>query len=268
LGIWKKSLVQHANLHENSVTKALKELMNKGLVKEFKTSKNTAKRMYILHNLEPSEKSTGGSFYRDGELDEGLINVLNDFIVEYIERKTWAEVKPTHTPRAKETEKRKRSAAASTAQPVDADKEEKPLFRPPLSYKQHPIVPQPETFDDYPSVEDLLNVIDEKEVLKDMTLTLDDLNQLVRQLVYDDRLEEMSEGHYRSVRRVWDRNAKDAAPLPLVGPADMNEEGYAFGNGLTQSPCGRCPIAKDCRIGGIISPETCEYMAKWLAQLF
>ncbi|KIY91746.1 hypothetical protein MNEG_16218, partial [Monoraphidium neglectum] len=33
---------------------------------------------------------------------------------------------------------------------------------------------------------------------------------------------------------------------------------------LTSLPCGRCPVADQCRDGGPISPQTCEYYEKWL----
>jgi DNA-directed RNA polymerase III subunit RPC6 len=115
-------------------------------------------------------------------------------------------------------------------------------------------------------VEDVLDMIEEAELLKDLTLSLDDVHQLVQQLVYDDRLEEISQGRYRSVRRVWSEKfpqSEGRATLP-PGPFELDDEGFGPGNGLSQVPCGRCPVANECRIGGVISPETCEYMQKWL----
>ena len=35
---------------------------------------------------------------------------------------------------------------------------------------------------------------------------------------------------------------------------------------LTNVPCGLCPVFEECVPGGLISPETCEYMDAWLAQ--
>ena len=36
-------------------------------------------------------------------------------------------------------------------------------------------------------------------------------------------------------------------------------------NYLTDVPCGKCPVADRCCVGGVISPETCSYMSGWLA---
>jgi len=256
-GIWKKNLVQTANLHENNVTKALKELINGDLVKEFKTSKNTAKRMYILAHLEPSEKSTGGAFYRDGELDDGLVVGLSDFIANWVEQQSWATGCISTKPDA--------ANKKNTDQGLDV---RETVFSAPRGNVGQPLVVRAKNAKCYPTATDILDHITETGILRDITLSLNDIKQLIIQLIHDDRLEDMGEGSYRSVRRVWQRDTKLPNPLPLVGPADLSEHGYGFGNGLTQIPCGRCPVKKDCHVGGIVSPESCEYMAKWLEQLF
>lgn len=33
--------------------------------------------------------------------------------------------------------------------------------------------------------------------------------------------------------------------------------------GLLKSPCGGCPVMKDCHEGGIISPTNCVYLKDW-----
>lgn len=256
-GIWKKTLSNKSNLHENTVTKGLKELLSKKLVKEFKTNKNPTKRMYVLSHLEPSEDSTGGSFYREGELDEGLVNTLCHFIVAEVEHTSWAEQKGSSTDKGKgrsHSENRTRHGG------------DRPIFRTMKSRNGHPLVPQSSDFNGYPSTEDILNIILEAELLKDYVLKIEDVQQLVQQLIYDGRLEEMSPGHYRSVRRVWTEkfHIPNGTNNQTPGPAEIDEEGYGPGNGLSQVPCGRCPVATDCRVGGTIGPDNCVYLDKWL----
>lgn len=41
-------------------------------------------------------------------------------------------------------------------------------------------------------------------------------------------------------------------------------EKYPPTTALTSVPCGRCPVIDQCRDGGLISPQTCEYYQKWL----
>ena len=37
------------------------------------------------------------------------------------------------------------------------------------------------------------------------------------------------------------------------------------GSAFTAVPCGVCPVFSECAPGGLVSPETCEYMQEWLA---
>jgi DNA-directed RNA polymerase III subunit RPC6 len=244
------------NLHENTITKGIKELISKKLIKEFKTAKNPTKRMYVLFHLEPTEDSTGGNFYREGELDEGLVSTLSTFIVAQVENKSWVEQTNGLVEEVGEARKRNR-----TNKDVPRS-----TFKTMKSLNGYPLVPHPPSFADYPTVEDVLDMIDEAELLKDLTLSLDDVRQLIQQLIYDDRLEEMSGGRYRSVRRVWtEQFSQPEGGVNLgPGPFELDDEGFGPGNGLSQAPCGRCPVADECRVGGVISPENCEYMQKWL----
>lgn len=254
-GIWKRTLSLKTNLHENTVTKGLNELMKKSLIKEVRTAKNTSKRIYILHHLTASDESTGGSFYTDGELDTGMVHHLNDWIVDYVTHRSWLKQpeQPHSTKHAKRKHDVERTSAGEMRKVLDGDR---PLF---LASK---LVPQPSDFEAYPTVDDIMGEIRARELLKDITLSRSDVNQLVLQLVYDERLEEMSDGRYRSVRKVWDRKLTEIDDR--TGPLDPDIDGIGPGNGLSQVPCGRCPVASDCRIGGQISPDTCVYMDEWL----
>lgn len=40
--------------------------------------------------------------------------------------------------------------------------------------------------------------------------------------------------------------------------------GVPASTAFTSIPCGMCPVLHDCHEGGVISPATCEYYAKWL----
>ena len=40
--------------------------------------------------------------------------------------------------------------------------------------------------------------------------------------------------------------------------------GDSAGNGLTESPCGRCPVADIYEEGGPVNARNCEYFQEWL----
>jgi DNA-directed RNA polymerase III subunit RPC6 len=272
-GIWKKTIISKTNLHENSVTKSIKELITKNLIKEFKSARNPSKRMYILYGLEPSEDSTGGNFYKDGDLDEGLINTLGDIIVRLIEAKSWVEqqtgeVEKGTAEKGKSGKRKKpgkhatvdRHATADTHTAPENPTEPSPRFKIPLGMNSHPLVPRPPSFSQYPTAAETHRTIVELELVKDMTLEVDDVQQLIRQLVHLDQLEEMPGDGYRSVRRTSGSKASLEQLSVLLDEGD----GLAPGNALGEVPCGACPVESECRVGGIVSPESCVYMDKWL----
>jgi DNA-directed RNA polymerase III subunit RPC6 len=260
-GIWKKTLVSKTNLHENTVTKSIKELISKNLIKEFKSSKNPSKRMYVLFNLEPSEDSTGGNFYKDGDLDEGLVNTLGDLIVRLVEGRSWIEQKTGPAERGKMGKRKKPDKHAAEPQSsTTAHAEPEPRFKTPRGAYDYPLIPQPPSFSGYPTAANTHKTIVDAELVKDMALDVDDVQQLMQQLVFLDRLEQMPGGGYRSVRRTTEKMPH----IEQIAVLDDAGDGLVPGNALAEVPCGACPVESECRVGGIVSPETCVYMDKWL----
>lgn len=76
MGIWTKDLKQETRLPDNVVTKSLKSLQAKGLIKEVTTIQNKAKKHFMAVEFEPSKEITGGVWYVDGSLDTEFINML------------------------------------------------------------------------------------------------------------------------------------------------------------------------------------------------
>jgi DNA-directed RNA polymerase III subunit RPC6 len=240
------------------VTKGLKALLKVKLIKEIRTPKNVTKRIYMLSRLEPTDESTGGNFYTDGELDVGLIQELNAWLVNYVQGRSWDLQKRD----GKNLSKRKASEKTAAQSIQSATGPERPIFQEPVEAtddEQYTLIPKPSEYYEYPTAEEIGGQITEQGVLKDKDLARDDVEQLVRQLVFDGRLEEMTTGRYRSVREVWERDIL----ADTIGPLDPNKFGVGPGNGLTQTPCARCPVRRDCKVGGIVSPETCVYMDEW-----
>jgi DNA-directed RNA polymerase III subunit RPC6 len=261
-GIWKKTIVSKSNLHENTVTKSIKELISKNLIKEFKSARNPSKRMYIIFSLKPNEDSTGGNFYKDGDLDEGLVNTLGDLIVRWIEDQSWMEQTTGEAEKGKVGRRKKHDRHAPEPPTESTDKPSGPerRFKAPRGKNGYPLIPRPPSFSGYPTAADAHRTIVDLQLVKDMELTVDDVQQLMRQLVHLDRLEKMPQGGYRSVRRT----TGGMAPVDRLAVLDDEGDGLAPGGALGEVPCGACPVEGECRVGGIVSPESCVYMDKWL----
>ena len=72
-----------------------------------------------------------------------------------------------------------------------------------------------------------------------------------------DAIEEFGEEEYEQDGDDWGGDV-----LVVYCPASLPiPESSAF----TAVPCGVCPVFGECTQGGLVSPQTCEYMAEWLA---
>lgn len=61
-GIWTKDLKNKTNLQQPQVTKILKNLDARGLVKSVKAVAHPTRKLYMLAELEPARELTGGSW--------------------------------------------------------------------------------------------------------------------------------------------------------------------------------------------------------------
>lgn len=280
-GIWKRHLVTKTNMHENTITKCLKDLLTAKLVKEVKSAKSS-KRIYMLSHLEPSEENTGGSFFSEGEMDVALIHAVSRYIFEWVQDQSWVEdmrVAPVVAPPKKKKKGQvKIEPGATDASPgingsegPVADPEEpqpeRPTYRTPLGKTGRPLIPHMANHDAYPTVKKVQDMITSTGIIKDKSLNAGDIKKLLSRLEYDGLVEKirMKDGTigYRTVRQSFDPRREDNDDW--LGPVNARTvDGYGVGNGFTQAPCGRCPVFRNCQPGGIVSPETCVYLDEWL----
>ena len=246
-GIWVKTLKTKTNLAQTVVTKALKQLESQRLIKEIKSAKYQGRRIWMLYNLDPSEENTGGTFFTDGKIDEGLIEVLKQAIAFHVTNESWREAKlskPSKSagPAATDASQLKRKRDA-----VEGEGPEPARYKPMMSSRNNnrPLVPAPHSFTTYPTPSTVTHFLKTSGVIKDLAISVDDVKQLMENMVYDGLLERVGMG-FRTVRTV----------------PDEDEEGE--GNGFTGAPCGSCPVFSVCGPGNVISAETCEYFEEWL----
>lgn len=259
-GIWQKNIKQRTNLHQTAITKAMKTLEAKRLVKQIKSVKHPAQKIYMLMHLAPNEDVTGGPWFSEGELDVELIGITANAVVDYIKKKSWidgyikversASPEPNGTSLSPETRKRKRVDDIEGPHP----KSKRRGIRTQLPY--------PPAYHGYPTVAELTHFIREAGFIKDV-LTESDIQGLLDVLVFDDRIEKIN-GGYRTVRGV--EGPSDA----MMGMMHGRGAGEAYddqeGNGITQAPCGRCPVFALCGDDGPVNAQTCVYWKSWLGE--
>ena len=61
-GLWTKDMKHKTNLQQTQVTKILKQLESRNLVKAIKPVNQPSKKFYMLFDLEPAREITGGAW--------------------------------------------------------------------------------------------------------------------------------------------------------------------------------------------------------------
>lgn len=103
--------------------------------------------------------------------------------------------------------------------------------------------PYPAKYTGYPSLPQITQWVKNTD-LTEVDLGEHDIRSLLDVLVYDGKIERVLGGTaYRSLK-----GAKEVESV----------------NGLTEAPCGRCPVFSLCEEGGPVSASNCVYWKEWL----
>lgn len=75
-GVWVRDIRGKSNLIMPQLTKVLKNLENRKLIKAVKSVSASKKKVYMLFNLEPDRSVTGGAWYQDSDFEVNLIYIV------------------------------------------------------------------------------------------------------------------------------------------------------------------------------------------------
>ncbi|KAM5472891.1 34-kDa subunit of RNA polymerase III (C) [Microsporum audouinii] len=238
-GIWTKIIKTRTNLHQTIMNRCLKSLEAKNYVKSVRNVKYPSRKIYMLSGLQPSEEITGGAWFTDGVLDADFIRGLSGWIEHWVSSRSW------NAPGGEDQLKGKKRKA----QADDSETQYIPYLP---SYQGHP------------TTADITKAINGSG-LTPVTMDEGSISQLLQMLCYDGRLVSLRDGAaYRSVKKPNEISLQ--RDLGLQGPdSGATNEGPSLGsNGMTEAPCGQCPVFSLCRPGGPVNPENCEYFDEWL----
>ena len=85
-GCWTKDIRLQTSIQQNALSKLLKTLETRRLIKPVKSVTAKSKKLYMLAELQPSKELTGGVWYSDLEFDHEFINELRHFLLHCIRR--------------------------------------------------------------------------------------------------------------------------------------------------------------------------------------
>ena len=237
-GIWTRTIRQRTNLHQTVMNRCIKTLESKGFIKPVQTSKFPKRKTYMLAHLQPSDDVTGGPFYTDGNLDEEFVLQMANWSERYVIGRSWQHVPSKEPGKRKEqprlTSEQAENLRAEVLHVKDAGKE-----------KSRAMLPMPAGFTGYPTIPEITKAINASG-LSGVVMKEAEMQQLMDILCWDGRMVRVMNGKgYKAVRRFG------------------GEDGLK--NGLTELPCGRCPVFDLCEEGGPVNARSCEYFQEWLA---
>jgi DNA-directed RNA polymerase III subunit RPC6 len=283
-GIWNRTIKNKLNMHEAVVKNCIKFLESKGYIASMKNVEHPNKKMYIKATLRPSERATGGPWFTDGELDTAFISELEGIVFEYIKTKSayrGSQPQPAASSSGPTKAPKKGAVTADTtargtkrsATEISTDDTSPTPARSSTATKTRAVfLPMPAGYKHYPTVAEIAKFIHDTGITNNTTLGEADIQQLVDVLTYDGLIEPVRVGRRRGYRvtramkqdtvpfhkRQKEREAGIGLDQPLVAGAEP------LSNGLTEAPCGRCPVFELCEEGGPVSPSNCVYFLQWL----
>ncbi|KAJ5558035.1 RNA polymerase Rpc34 [Penicillium sp. DV-2018c] len=241
-GIWVRHIGNRTNLHKSILDRCLKSLEGKNYIKSLHNVKYPSRKMYMLAGLAPSEEVTGGAWFTDGVLDATFIGTIATFIEFKVAELSWYKV-----PAAERKNKRIKTASGK----ADVKSHEKNYL------------PYPHGYTGYPNVQVISQQLHESN-LTPVHLSDESLIQLLDTLCYDNKIVALNNGeYYRALRNPDEIKAeRERKKLEETNPSEENQQ--IVKNGMTEAPCGSCPVFRLCSPGSAVSPETCEYFDPWL----
>ncbi|CAM9655390.1 unnamed protein product, partial [Sphacelaria rigidula] len=83
-GIWTRDIKTTTNVNQTTLTKTLKSLEGRHLIKPTKSVVSKSKKFYMLYELTPTKEMTGGPWYTDQEFDYEFVKHLSNYVLSYV----------------------------------------------------------------------------------------------------------------------------------------------------------------------------------------
>lgn len=279
-GIWSQIAQKRLAMHENVFKLAIKQLLAKNLIAQFKNVDNPNKKMFIKASIRPSEKATGGPWYTDQYLDEAFIEDLERVIYDFVKQRSAYRSRNSATagPGSRALQPKKGTIKgggdkAMRKRPADeiSTGDDMPSVPKPLVDASAPrkdaLLPLPAGYMGYPTVRDIARVLSQTGITTNTILSEEDVQKLVDVLEFDGLIERIKVGGrigYRTVRPA--KQSLDPWAVPTEPGKQEKGIPQQYGTPFNEVPCGRCPVFDLCEEGGPVAPSNCEYFKRWLGQ--
>lgn len=232
-GIWNREIRNITKLPLNLMSKILKTLETKKLIKGVKSVTASKKKLYMLYGLEPDKSVTGGAWYSGTEFESEYVQILHEQCYQFVKRQLVVPDENTDF-----VEARKASMVSSR---------------------------------DVKEYIDELKISNVKLTLQDIEMVLETIcfDGLVEKITVDRPISTSSIPHVKSEvpckASCASSDEEDADTGNSINYYRALEK-LVESSGLMRVPCGHCPYSHECRPDAVISPEKCLYFERWFSQ--
>ncbi|CAM9493564.1 unnamed protein product [Heterosigma akashiwo] len=91
-GIWVRDIKNQTKILQQTVTKSLKILEQRQLIKSVKSVTSKSKKLYMLFDLAPAKEITGGPWYTESEFDHEFVEELCRFVYQFVRQQGMASL--------------------------------------------------------------------------------------------------------------------------------------------------------------------------------
>lgn len=225
-GIWNREIRNQTKLPLNQMSKVLKNLETKKLIKAVKSVTASKKKLYMLYGLEPDKSVTGGAWYSGTEFESEYVQILHEQCYQFVKRRLESIDSGIDFLDARD------SSLVSSLEVKDYIDELK-ISNVKLTLQDIEMVLETIAFD---GLIEKITVVKKTEssvpikVEKNMTSDEEDLD--AGNVTY----------YYRALAKLVESS------------------------GVMRVPCGQCPYIHECRPGAVITPEKCKYFSRWFSK--
>lgn len=225
-GIWNREIRNQTKLPLNQMSKVLKNLETKKLIKAVKSVTASKRKLYMLYGIEPDKSVTGGAWYSGTEFESEYVQVLHEQCYQFVKRRLVSTENGIDFLDARES-------SLVSSQEVKDYIDELKISNVKLTLQDIEMVLETIAFD---------GLIEKITVVKKMEISIP--IKMEKNLTSDE--EDLDAGNVTCYYR---------ALVKLVEPS-----------GVMRVPCGQCPYIHECRPGAVITPEKCKYFSRWFSK--
>ena len=85
MGVWTREIKNQTGLPQAKISKSIKQLEERGLIKAIKSVQNASRKVYILSTVEPAKEITGGPWYgHDQQIDQEFVSELQNVVKKFV----------------------------------------------------------------------------------------------------------------------------------------------------------------------------------------